>query len=321
MNKKVSIIMPVYNGESFLNESIQSVLEQSYPFIELIIVNDNSPDNSEEIIKNYLNLFPDKIKYVKHKKNLGGAEARNTGISIATGDYISFIDQDDIFLRTKIEEQLSFLLKEKVDLCCCGVEFFKGNKKMYTFYDVNFHLLPKKEQLKKFIEKNLIPTYSAIMATAISIKDIFPINSKYIGSDDYEFWLRYIYKYNIGFLNKILVKKREHSENLSWKKTENMIKERLELLKLYSRKYKVEVDTCAISNIYFSMSLKYLVQEEKKRSFLFAINSLKICKKNIKSILIMLLILFPNKIAKKLLKVFVSKYYRKGRSRWLLYLD
>ena len=89
---KISVIMPVYNTEKYLKQSIESVLNQTYDNIELIIINDGSTDKSEKIIKNYLNR-----KNVIYKKinNSGVAHARNIGLSLCSGKYIAFIDSDD----------------------------------------------------------------------------------------------------------------------------------------------------------------------------------------------------------------------------------
>ena len=92
-----SVIMPIYNVEEFLDESITSVINQTVGFkdnIQIILVNDGSPDNSEEICLKYRALYPDNIIYIK-QKNAGVSAARNTGVKYATGKYINFFDSDD----------------------------------------------------------------------------------------------------------------------------------------------------------------------------------------------------------------------------------
>lgn len=99
--KKVSVIIPVYNGEKFVGEAIESVLGQSIKPAEIIVVNDGSEDTTEIVLKK----FKDKIRYV-YKENGGTASARNCGLRTAQGELIGFLDADDIWLENKLERQL-----------------------------------------------------------------------------------------------------------------------------------------------------------------------------------------------------------------------
>ncbi|TVQ05935.1 MAG: glycosyltransferase family 2 protein [Balneolaceae bacterium] len=108
INQKVSVIVPVYNGEKFVGDAIKSVLNQKHNSIEVIAVNDGSSDDSEKIIKQ----FGDNVIYVK-RENGGPPAARNTALEYATGDFISFIDQDDIWHPDKLGIQLSIFNKFK----------------------------------------------------------------------------------------------------------------------------------------------------------------------------------------------------------------
>ncbi len=105
-NELVSIIMPVYNGESNIADSIASVLAQTYPLWELIIVDDCSTDNTGDIVAQYTN---EHIRYCRQLQNTGVAGARNKAISMAKGRYIAFLDSDDLWLPEKLERQLAFM--------------------------------------------------------------------------------------------------------------------------------------------------------------------------------------------------------------------
>ena len=102
--KKVSIIVPVYNVEKYLAKCLDSLVNQTLKDIEIIVVNDGSPDNSEQIIKKYLKKYPDKIIYLK-KENGGQGSARNLGIEKSNGEYIGFVDSDD-YADIKMFEKL-----------------------------------------------------------------------------------------------------------------------------------------------------------------------------------------------------------------------
>lgn len=111
---KISVIVPIYNAEKYLEKCIESIITQTYKNVELILVNDGSTDNSEKIISEYIGSKKIDVVYVK-KKNGGLSDARNFGIKYATGDYYAFIDSDDYIERRTFEE-LSKYMEEKYDI-------------------------------------------------------------------------------------------------------------------------------------------------------------------------------------------------------------
>lgn len=119
---KVSIIIPAFNTEGFIISAIESVLNQSWQNIELVIVNDGSTDNTQEIIDYFVGKFPGKVISVI-QRNLGAAAARNAGLKIASGQYIQFLDADDILPADKIEKQLKIL--EKNPDCIVGCRWIR----------------------------------------------------------------------------------------------------------------------------------------------------------------------------------------------------
>ena len=111
MNKGlVSIIMPSYNTAKYIGESIRSVQNQTYENWELIIIDDCSTDNSEEILKKY-SLEDNRICYLKNEKNSGAAVSRNRGLRKAKGKWIAFLDSDDLWDKEKLEKQKQWHLK------------------------------------------------------------------------------------------------------------------------------------------------------------------------------------------------------------------
>ena len=109
MDELVSIIMPSYNTAKFISETIDSVLTQTYTNWELIIVDDCSTDNTDEVVKSFLS--DDRIKYIKNEKNSGAAFSRNRALREAKGKWIAFLDSDDLWLPEKLEKQISFMKK------------------------------------------------------------------------------------------------------------------------------------------------------------------------------------------------------------------
>lgn len=123
-NTFISIIIPLYNSENWIEETIVSVLKQTYTNIEIIVVDDHSTDNSYSIVSN---INSSKIKLVKNKKK-GACAARNYGFELSKGDYIQYLDADDILSKDKISSQLNLLnTSENNTIVSCGWEKFTNN--------------------------------------------------------------------------------------------------------------------------------------------------------------------------------------------------
>lgn len=120
-NDLVSVIIPAYNVEKYIGECIQSVCNQSYEKLEIIIVDDGSTDNTGKIC----DCFSDSRIIVKHQHNQGLSGARNTGLSLARGEYIAFIDSDDFIRESMIDELVGAIKSTRVDMAVCGVEYLR----------------------------------------------------------------------------------------------------------------------------------------------------------------------------------------------------
>lgn len=121
----VSIIVPIYNVEKYLDECIESLVNQSYKNLEIILVDDGSPDHSPEICDIWA-LKDDRI-IVIHKENGGLSDARNYGLRKSTGNYITFVDSDDVVSIFFIEKLLKIMIKNKVDICECNYSTIKND--------------------------------------------------------------------------------------------------------------------------------------------------------------------------------------------------
>ncbi|MEW4354009.1 glycosyltransferase [Streptococcus pneumoniae] len=119
MNQKVSIIIPVYNAERYLKVCFESLLQQTYKNIEIIAVNDGSKDKSLDILNRYAQNYPDIVK-VLTQENSGVASARNLGLSVAEGEYITFVDSDDYVAKDYIENLLLPAYNHKMDVVISG---------------------------------------------------------------------------------------------------------------------------------------------------------------------------------------------------------
>jgi glycosyltransferase involved in cell wall biosynthesis len=217
---KVSIVIPVYNAEKYLDECIQSALEQTYGDIEIIAVNDGSTDNSLEILKKY----SDRIQIID-KKNGGTPTALNAGVRIMTGEWFKWISADDVLFKHAITS----LINETKKL---------GPQSSSTIFYSNYNLIdtsskvvdtfiePNYDNLSNF-EKNviLLDNYYGNGTTSLihkSIFDRFGMFDENIGfQEDYEFWLRccLLHGCQIHLVPEILASYRIHEGQLTKKKT------------------------------------------------------------------------------------------------------
>lgn len=121
MKELISIITPTYNGGKLIGETIKSVLNQTYQNWEMIIIDDCSTDNTKEVVESYI-VHDDRIRYHQLKVNSGAAVARNKAMELAIGQYMAFLDSDDLWFRDKLEKQLAFMKGNGYSFTCTAYE-------------------------------------------------------------------------------------------------------------------------------------------------------------------------------------------------------
>lgn len=207
MNNKVSIIIPVYNGENYIREAIDSALSQTYKNIEIIVVNDGSKDNTDEICKSY----GKKIKYIK-KENGGVATALNTGIKAAKGQYIAWLSHDDLYKENRIEKGMEALkeLKDKDTIIFSNFELIDFNGKVFSRTDF----------LSDISREKLCQGFYPVVCAAVNgcttlinkncFKKVGLFDESLRTSQDYDMWLKLLKIYPSYCLNESLVQYRVH---------------------------------------------------------------------------------------------------------------
>lgn len=191
----VSIIMPAYNAQAYIAQSIESVLAQTYKNFELLICNDASKDNTLEIITN-LSKLDDRILLLENKNSKGVSGARNTAIFESKGKYIAFLDSDDLWHKDKLEKQIN-LLEEKYDLISCAYATFPQNRNHVK----NIRKAPKYATFDDMLKGNLIGNLTGVYNAA----KLGKFYQKNIGSEDYLMWLEITKKAGqVHFINDIL---------------------------------------------------------------------------------------------------------------------
>lgn len=176
----VSIITPAYNAAEYIAETIESVLAQTYPKWEMLIVNDCSKDNTAEIVQSYA-AKDKRIKLINLKQNSGAAVARNTAIQNAQGRYIAFLDSDDLWKKEKLQKQLNFMQQNGYVFTFTGYEHFKNNKENIQ----NKVKAPKSLNYKQALKGNQI----GCLTVMLDRKQIPNIEFSKQRHEDYILWL------------------------------------------------------------------------------------------------------------------------------------
>ena len=197
---KVSVIVPVYNTEKYLEKCLTSLATQTLKDIEIIIVNDGSPDNSDKIISKFTKKHPNFKSY--KKENGGLSDARNYGIKKATGDYLGFIDSDDYAEKNMFEALYNKAISNNFDITVCDIYLEeKGAKKVISslvFNDIN----------KEEIKEQMVNIYPAVW-NKLYKKDLFTKDNyfkKGVLFEDVEFFYRLVpYINSIGVVNEPLI--------------------------------------------------------------------------------------------------------------------
>jgi len=205
MNKSslVSIILPVYNGEKYLNQAIESILEQSYTFFELIIVNDCSTDKTLEIIEHYA-LIDSRIIVVNNDINKKLPASLNIGHNAASGEYMTWTSHDNLLKPNFLEMLLCEIIKDKRDV-------------VFSNYDVIlYNNLVKREHITGPIEHLLFGNViGASFLYRRSVFDNLKYNETLFLLEDYDFWLRAALRYKFYHVNKNVYKYRLHPDSLT----------------------------------------------------------------------------------------------------------
>lgn len=214
MNYLVSVILPTYNGveRGYLKEAITSVLQQSYPNYELIIVNDGSTDTTGQFCFQYAD--NDKINYIE-QENKGLASARNTGIRNSNGDFICFLDDDDLWKKDKLRKQVDFFSAcsdDSVGMIYTAAEYINEESKVigvrYTAACGNIH--------RRLIYKgNIITCPSAVMIKRAVLDKVGLINETMKSLEDFELWLRIARNFSIYSTAERLVFYRLHTNRIT----------------------------------------------------------------------------------------------------------
>lgn len=209
--KLVSIITPLYNCSDYLEQTIQSVISQTYGNWEMIMVDDCSTDNSLEIAQKYA-AEDSRINVLQLEKNSGAAVARNKAIEAATGRFIAFLDSDDLWMPNKLEKQVQFMLDQNIAFSFSAYE--KIDEKGVPFDIVS---VPEKINYKQLLKTNVIGCLTAMYDVEKLGKVYMPVNTK---REDFATWLAILKRVDYAYgMPDVLAQYRVYASQSSAKKT------------------------------------------------------------------------------------------------------
>lgn len=227
----ISVVIPTYNREKVIARSIESVLKQEDIEIEVIVVDDCSTDNTEQVVKK---INDSRIKFYKLDSNFGACIARNTGIKLSTGEYIAFQDSDDVWHPNKLKIQLSEMIKNNAKVSFCN--FIKINEKLKKQNEFPTDVKDGYIEFETFLEKSIVST-QCIVAKRECFDDICfdPIMPRL---QDWDLVLALSKKYRILHINQALVDMYVQEDSIS----SNNLKG-IEALNILWKKYQTEIQS------------------------------------------------------------------------------
>ncbi|WP_243361567.1 glycosyltransferase family 2 protein [Fundidesulfovibrio terrae] len=245
--KKISVIIPAYNAEPFLQEAIQSVLDQDYPDIECIVVNDGSTDGTEDVALS----FGDSITYIRQNNSGCAGPPRNTGIDASTGEYLVFFDADDILLPGSLSIQAKALDDNPLcgicttDFCNFNNQGVIGKSHHHSFcpsfrkliQEKNQLVLDSHESLSALLKENFIGCCHAMIRRSM-IEDKTRFDARLFGAEDFHFYYRIISKTSHIIISTPYMHRRIH-ENNATHQMERILSDHLICLKML---YDIEDD-------------------------------------------------------------------------------
>lgn len=223
---KISIIIPCYNNQNTIIETIQSVINQDYKNIEIVVVNDGSIDDSQKVINEFISDKDNAI--LINKINEGPSIARNTGVDNASGEFIVFLDGDDIIAKTFLSSCYKIFENDKnINIVYTDAEFFGAKSGKWILPDF---------ELRSFLIQNCIPITAMLKRSVFNEVGQFDTNLKY--TEDWELWIRIIKKYAGVFkINETLFFYRKHENKSSLTDNVDVEKEEKILLYIYQKHY------------------------------------------------------------------------------------
>ncbi len=282
MSEKVSVVIPAYNKAEWTAQTVDSVLRQTYPDIEIIVVDDGSTDNTRERMATYGH----KIQYVR-KENGGACSARNEGIRRSSGDFIAFLDCDDLYLEDKIELSVKYLRENpRFSFVHTAVHFIDDQNNI-----VGYRSHPNSRYEGWIARRLILGNYicnSTIVARREALQAAGFFDETFFMPADWDLWLRLADVGEVGFINKPLTKYRVSAHYILKNLEKSQEEEGVVLDKFFRRHPEIngQFRKHVISNLHLRYALAHFLKSNTPRSRKEFRLSLKTCPFNAKAVLL-----------------------------------
>ena len=250
---KVSVIIPIYNAEKFISETIESVVAQTYPDWEIIAVDDGSTDKTPEILKEYAKKLPKKVRVIT-QKNSGVSTARNNAIAVAKGGHVAFLDHDDLWMPEKLEKQVKLLDSDKklgLVYSDCDMIDHEGRLKKGSLVRGKMF---RGNVFNELLCANFIPLLTAVVKKGV-LDEVGAFDPKYKIAEEYDLFLRIAERYPIDFVEQPLAKYRVHGGRAS-RNVKTAVDEDFQIMEYWLKK-----------KPHLKKELNYRIKLKKTRSY------------------------------------------------------
>lgn len=223
---KVTFLLPAYNAESYISETLDSLLNQDYKDYDILVIDDGSTDNTYEVISHFNS---NKIKLIRNESNLGLIKTLNKGLSLIQSKYIARIDSDDLCMTNRLDRQVSYMdSNSNCGVCGSSIQYFPS---AFTLK------LPVNDSRIKFdlIFRNAIAHPSVMLRN--SVLQNFKYSEYFPNAEDYELWTRMAPQTRFFNLPEVLVKYRIHNNQISSRNSEKQSIISKEIRKIYLQKF------------------------------------------------------------------------------------
>ncbi len=211
---KVSVITPAYNSSQYISKAIESVLNQTFPDLEMIIVDDGSLDRTRAVVEGYVKKHPEKIKYI-YQSNQGAGAARNHGLRNAKGEYIAYLDADDIWAHEKLQKQVDYLDEHpEISLTFTNAHVVKNGQITRTYTREEDKRQLNNDLFYNLFFRNFI-CFSSVVFRRPVIDQVGFFDESLWNTQDFEWLVRVVRRYQVAYIEECLVTYLVHETNVS----------------------------------------------------------------------------------------------------------
>ena len=287
MKPEISVVIPVYNGMPFIEHAIKSVLAQEYPAHEIIVIDDGSTDETQVVLEKYKNRI-----ISRKQKNGGVSVARNTGISLATGNYIAFLDHDDLWFKHKLKKDVEDILKfPDIGFICSnfitryphlGNRLVRHFSVLHHIQEINFDEPLKIDPFELLIKEDFVGTSSNVVIRKDIVNKAGLFNPRYRNCQDYDYWIRFSLLTNFLITSDIRLYKVTHPHNISGNKLSSysehrnvLVNTRSAHLDLIHQKKLTRIFQQSIAQTNYELGSLFFEAGKKRKAFLTYMQGLK----------------------------------------------